>query len=255
MSKRPIIAVTGDYNMQTNLYFLKQEYMNAVWLAGGIPVIICPQIHIPQEWSGAAAKWTQQYEIEEELLEGVDGILFTGGNDLDPVFYGENVHQENGEICPFRDVFEIKLCKEAVKRDIPSFGICRGIQLMAAATGAKLYQDIHEEMSGLQRCYQHQQKAPTWYPTHEVRTKEGSKLRSILGAGARVNSFHHQAIARQESYPFVITAESQDGVIEGIEKPELSYFVGVQWHPERMMQDPLQRALFERFVNAAGGKA
>ena len=250
MNKKPIIAVTGDYNMQTNQYYLKQEYLHAIWLAGGIPLTVYPKTALPQEWSGAAAKWMQQYEIEEELLQQIDGILFTGGVDIDPVFYGEAMRQENGEICPFRDVFEIKLCREAIRRNIPAFGICRGVQVMAVAAGAKLYQEIQNEITG----YQHQQKAVTWYPTHEIRTKEGSRLRSILGAGARVNSFHHQAVARSESYPFQITAESPDGIIEGIEKPELTYFVGVQWHPERMMQDPLQRALFDRFVRCAGGE-
>ena len=83
---------------------------------------------------------------------------------------------------------------------------------------------------------------------------EGSKLRSILGAGAGVNSFHHQSVMKSESYPFEVTAYSDDGIIEGIEKPELTYFVGVQWHPERMMQDPKMRGLFETFVNYAAGR-
>lgn len=247
MNKRSIIAVTGDYNPQTGLYYLKQEYMNAIWLAGGAPVVLYPKLTIPREWSGEAAKWLEQYALEPELLEAVDGILFTGGGDVDPAFYGEAALRENGEICPFRDVFEIRLVSEAVRRNIPCFGICRGIQLMAAAMGAKICQDIF--VNGAP--YQHQQKAPTWYPTHSVHTEEGSQLRQILGASARVNSFHHQAIAKGQEYPFEITAYSEDGVIEGIEKPELAYFVAVQWHPERMMQDPLQRALFETFVRKA----
>lgn len=247
MNKRPLIAVTGDYNPTSNQYYLKQEYMNAIWLAGGAPVAIYPKIEIPQEWSGEAANWIRAYEIEEEVMDAVDGILFTGGDDVDPALYGEPALTVSGEVCPFRDIFEFRLVQEAVQRNIPSFGICRGIQTMAAALGVKLCQDVFQ--SGTR--HQHQQKAPTWYPTHTVYMEEGSQLRSILGAEARVNSFHHQAIAAGQEYPFVITARSADGIIEGIEKPELAYFVGVQWHPERMMQDPLQRGLFETFVGKA----
>ena len=94
-----------------------------------------------------------------------------------------------------------------------------------------------------------------WYPTHRVTTKEGTKLRELVGEEAWVNSFHHQAIRKGlDSYPFEITAWSEDGLIEGIEKPELKYFVGVQWHPERMITDPKMRGLFEHFVKVCAGE-
>lgn len=250
MNKRPVIAITGDYDTEKNTYYVKPPYIEAIRLAGGVPVVLYPRMDVPQNWSGDAANWIEAYDLEEELLERIDGILFTGGDDVGPMFYQEPVLRVNGEIIPQRDIFEIKLVREAVKRDIPCFGICRGIQTMAAALGAALVQDIYAE--GNQTRCQHGQKATSWFPTHSVSTKEGSQLRSILGARAWVNSFHHQAVAIGEDTPFEITAYSEDGIIEGIEKPELRYFVGVQWHPERMLQDPLQRGLFEALVSQAG---
>ena len=256
MNKRPIIALTGSYNSTGDQFYMKRSYIDAIRLAGGIPVVWDPIMNIPQDWSGAAAKWLESYDLETELLDRIDANLFTGGDDVSPAFYEEPVLRVNGEIVPQRDAFEIRLVQEAIKRDIPSFGICRGIQAMAGGCGAKLCQDVYTgtEANGGKVVNQHGQKAPSWYPSHIVATTEGSKLRSILGASAGVNSFHHQAVARSEAYPFEVTAYSDDGIIEGIEKPELTYFVGVQWHPERMMQDPKMRGLFETFVNYAAGR-
>ena len=251
--KSPIIALTGSYTSSGDQYYLKRSYIDAIRLAGGIPVVLNPIMDVPQEWSGDAAEWLEAYDLEEEVLDRIDGILFTGGDDVSPAFYNEPVLRVNGEIVPQRDAFEIKLVQE---RDIPSFGICRGIQAMAVGCGAKLVQDVYTGTgaNGGTVVNQHGQKASSWYPTHGVTTKEGSKLRSILGACAGVNSFHHQAVMQSESYPFEVTAHSEDGIIEGIEKPELTYFVGVQWHPERMMQDPKMRGLFETFVHYAAGR-
>ena len=247
---RPLIGVTGDYDPAAGRYYLKQEYMEAIWLNGGVPVILEPRLIKPEEWSGDREEWIRNVEVPEEILESVDGVMFTGGNDVDPVFYGEEALVHNGEVTPFRDVFEIKLCRICLERGIPSLGLCRGIQLMASSLGVRLTQDIAKE-EGSQ--VQHQQKAPAWYPTHYVRFKEGSLLAGIYGERGSVNSFHHQAIKKGEaSYPFEITGYSEkDGIIEAFEMPGHPYFVGVQWHPERMMQDPLHRALFRSFVDAS----
>ena len=122
---------------------------------------------------------------------------------------------------------------------------------MASALGAELIQDVGREDTDRQ----HFQRAVNWYPTHRVTTAEGSQLRALVGETAWVNSFHHQAIKKgQENYPFTVTAWSEDGLIEGIEKPELKYFVGVQWHPERMITDPKMRGLFEHFVEVCAGE-
>lgn len=256
MKNRPVIALTGS--ISGDQFFIKQSYINAIRMAGGIPAVLYPRMEVPKEWSGEAAKWLEAYDLEEEILGRIDGILFTGGEDVAPAFYEEPVLRVNGEMVPQRDAFEMKLVQKAIQSDIPAFGICRGIQIMAVACGAKLCQDVYtgSGANGAENgvVNQHGQKAPSWYPTHTVTTKEGSKLRSILGACAGVNSFHHQAVKKSDSYPFEVTAYSDDGIIEGIEIPELTYFVGVQWHPERMMQDPKQRGLFETFVQYAMGR-
>ena len=247
--RKPIIAVTGDYDPQSHQYYIKEEYIQAISLAGGLPVVLYPSIEVPKEWSGDRQAWIEQYPLDERILEMADGILFTGGDDVDPAFYGSEVLCVNGEIIPQRDAFEIKLAREAMGWKIPSLGLCRGIQLMAVSAGAKLCQDIFEK----QTDWQHTQKAPTWYATHSVQTEPGSRLRRVLGETVHVNSFHHQAVEAQCVGPFTVTARAGDGIIEGIELPNHPYFVGLQWHPERMMHDPVQRALFEDFIEAARG--
>ena len=140
--RKPIIAVTGDYDPQSHQYYIKEEYIQAISLAGGLPVVLYPSIEVPKEWSGDRQAWIEQYPLDERILEMADGILFTGGDDVDPAFYGSEVLCVNGEIIPQRDAFEIKLAREAIGWKIPSLGLCRGIQLMAVSAGAKLCQDI-----------------------------------------------------------------------------------------------------------------
>ena len=249
MKQRPLIAVTGDYDTESGRYFLKREYMEALWTAGCAPVILEPKIEVPMNWSGDREEYIERIEIEEEILDAVDGILFTGGNDVDPNFYGETIEQGCGTLIPYRDVWEMKLVRIAYERNIPSLGLCRGIQSMAAALGVKLTQDLSSGKD--QSEIRHGQKAPTWYPTHQVVTKEGSLMREMVGEKCWVNSFHHQAIAPDQDYPFEITAWSEDGIIEGFEAPDKAFFAGVQWHPERMMHDEVQRHLFRTFALAA----
>jgi len=249
MNRRPLIAVTGDFDTENSRYYLKKEYMEALWRNGAAAVILEPKIEVPEDWSGDREEYLSRIEIEEEILAAVDGILFTGGNDVDPNFFGKTVDQGCGTIIPYRDAWELKLVRIAYERNIPSLGLCRGIQSMAAALGVALTQDLSagEDQSRIR----HGQKAPTWYPTHQVITKEGSLLNKMVGDRCWVNSFHHQAIAPDQTYPFDVTAWSEDGVIEGFEAPEKTFFVGVQWHPERMMHDPVQRKLFRTFIETA----
>lgn len=248
MNRKPIIGLTTDFDQDRQAHYLYNSYVESIRKAGGVPLLITPTVRVPENFSGDRDEFLSLCPIEEEMLELLDGVLFTGGADVDPNFYGEQPSKDCGGIFPFRDAFEINLARECILRDIPVFGICRGIQSLAAALGAPLTQDVYTEETDRQ----HGQRAVNWYPTHKVRTLKGSRLEAMIGEEAWVNSFHHQCIKKgQESYPFTITAWSQDGLIEGIEKPELTYFVGVQWHPERMITDPKMRGLFEHFVQAA----
>ena len=253
MKKRPVIGITADFDPERagGTHLIYNSYIEAIRKAGGVPLLLMPTVRTPENWGGDLDEFLQMNPVEEEILACCDGVMFTGGADVDPRYYGEQPSRDCGGFFPFRDAFETNLTRICVERNIPAFGICRGIQAMASALGAELIQDVGREDTDRQ----HFQRAVNWYPTHRVTTAEGSQLRALVGETAWVNSFHHQAIKKgQENYPFTVTAWSEDGLIEGIEKPELKYFVGVQWHPERMITDPKMRGLFEHFVEVCAGE-
>lgn len=233
--KKPFIGITCDYDWERQRAQLYHGYYSAISHVGGLPFLIA---------------YTHIEDIPELLLQ-VDGILLTGGQDVDPIFFGETPHPKLGNINPIRDEFEIALCKEAMDRDIPILGICRGIQLMNIAMGGTIYQDLESQwQSG--NLFKHSQQAPDWYGTHQVILEPGSKLWDIIGTESEwVNSFHHQAV--WEPAPgFKVTGRGSDGVIEGIESLRHTFAIGVQWHPERMWQKGKEKlALFKGLVEAA----
>jgi putative glutamine amidotransferase len=235
---RPVIGVTCDYDWETGNSQLRPGYFEGVYRSGGLPFLI-PVL----ESSGAA-----------DVIVRLDGLLLTGGQDIDPRFFHEEPHPAIGWVNPCRDELEIALCREAEERGIPVFGICRGVQLMNVAMGGDLYQDIRTgtETGGV-LC--HDQPAPKWYGFHEVRIQEGSKLREILGTGLiRANSFHHQAV-RRPGRSLYATAHTSDGIIEAIESDAHPFFIGVQWHPERMLENRTMIKLFEALVRNAAVRA
>ncbi|MBO6158983.1 MAG: gamma-glutamyl-gamma-aminobutyrate hydrolase family protein [Firmicutes bacterium] len=247
MNKRPVIGLTTDFDQERQGHLIFNSYVESIRKAGGVPLLLMPTVRTPENWSGDRDEFLKLFPVEEEIFELLDGVLFTGGADVDPQFYGEQPTKDCGGYFPFRDALEINLAKKCIEKDLPVLGICRGIQSLACAMGAKLTQDIYQEDTH----FQHGQKVVNWYPAHKVKTKEGSLLFRMIGEEAWVNSFHHQSVLKnQPPYPFDITAWSEDGLIEGIEKPEQFFFVGVQWHPERMITDPKMRGLFETFVKA-----
>jgi putative glutamine amidotransferase len=209
------------------------------------------------EAAGAEVVWLEPEALEgtdpEEILREVDALVFSGGVDLDPAHFGEDlVPEAQVEIDPRRDAAELPLIKAALERDVPVLGICRGVQLMNVAAGGSLHQDL--ALAGLDRT-QHQQQEAGRGPeeaAHPVRIERRSVLARVLGVDrAHVNSCHHQAI-RQPAPGFVVTARSPDGVIEGMEHPGRAFALGVQWHPERMVgSHDEQRRLFRALVLAA----
>lgn len=214
-------------------FALSEFYVRCVLAAGGLPVLL-PSI---------------ESEIAAEHLERLDGLVLSGGWDIDPEHFGEQPHPRLGEVDTFRDDYEVALSRAAHARRLPVLAICRGIQVMNVALGGSLVQDIPSQVPG---AVKHEQKTVRQTALcHSIEIAENTRLRSIVGAPqARVNSFHHQSVGRVAE-GFIVSATAPDGVIEGIEDPEQPYCVGVQWHPERRGDDPITQGLFQGLVEAA----
>ena len=188
----------------------------------------------------------------DELMKGVDGLLLTGGGDLDPVLYGEHRHATFDAAEPGRDAFEMDLVRRALDANLPVFAICRGIQVLNVACGGTLVQDIPEEMPG---TVVHSVREPSFAIAHDVWVASGSLLERLMrerleGDTCAVNSRHHQAI-KEVGNGLVVSATAPDGVIEAVEDPTRRFCLGVQWHPENFYRTGEFRALFEGFIEAA----
>lgn len=175
-----------------------------------------------------------------EYISICHGILFSGGGDLDPDYFGQAPSVRLGEVNPPRDAFEIDLARKVFLAGKPALGICRGCQIMNVAAGGSLVQDL---VSGL--C--HDQKAPREYPIHDIFIANDSQLFAILGSEKiKVNSFHHQAVD-QPGQGMRISAQAQDGTAEAVEYTGSPFYIGVQWHPEGLTDDYSTR-LFAAFI-------
>ncbi len=234
---RPIIGITGNYD--SGKCTLLEGYYRSVLEAGGTPLII-PAFN--------------DTDAMVSLLDCVDALILSGGGDINPLFLGEEPIRELSSINPARDWQELMLVRLAANRQIPILGICRGIQIMTAALGGKLYQDIYKEAGA---TLKHSQDTERHVATHSIRIASSSKLASIFGAtNIHVNSFHHQAV-KEVAPGFAATALSPDGLIEAIESIHCKSMIGVQWHPECMILggDRTMIPLFEWLVGEAGSYA
>lgn len=233
---KPVIGVTTfiDDKANNKLSSLNYNYINSIILAGGIPVLI-PII-----------------EDEEDInrfTDIVDGILFTGGGDISPLYFGENPTGKINSISTRRDFIELKLFKKAWEKNMPMLGICRGLQLINVALGGTLYQDIDSQFEGVLGHHPNDILRDELY--HTVKLKEGSSLFDIFKTDEiGVNSFHHQAI-KQLGKGLTISALSCEGIIEGVEANDKRFVVGVQWHPEALtVRYPEFQKLFYAFINS-----
>lgn len=211
--------------------------------------------------AGAEVVWLEPDRVAgtdpEKILCEVDALVLSGGVDVDPQHYGEDViDSARVEIDARRDAAELPLIRAALKADVPMLGICRGTQMINVAAGGSLHQDLG--LIGLAPGTHHQREGGrgVWEVAHPLRITPESRLATVLGeAETEVNSFHHQAV-KDAAPGFAVTARGSDGTIEAIEHPGKRFVVAVQWHPERMVErHPAQRRLFEELVAAARSAA
>ena len=239
-SARPMIGLTATTcphpRSGAPMEALNRRYIEAIYDAGGIPVLI--PTNLPSEAATA-------------LLARLDGLLLTGGGDIDPDQYGGEAHEAVHEVLPARDAMELALTKIAVAEGIPFLGVCRGLQVVNVALGGTLYQDLPSQYH---RPLKHSRDAVTERTllTHTVKIAEDSRVRRLLGAEEiKVNSLHHQGI-RALAEGLKPVAWSSDGLIEAVELPDHPFGVAVQWHPEWLYREhPIHQALFRGLVDAA----
>ena len=233
--KRPLIGITIGYSTKDHeLFTLRDDYVRAVEKAGGLPIVLAPG----------------RPDDAADLLSRLDGLLMTGGADVDPGLYGEKPHETVTRVIPERDAFELALCRGALARDQPLLAICRGHQVLNVATGGTLIQDIPSQVEG---AHDHDPETERWETAHPVRILPQTRLREILERETiEVNSFHHQAVRDLGQGLVVCASSTVDGVIEGIELPDRRLAVGVQWHPEAFWDQPQDfQPLFQALVKAS----
>jgi putative glutamine amidotransferase len=237
---RPLIGLTAGFRKGTPqggpLVAVRQKYVQSVLDAGGLPVVVPPATE----------------DVLRGIFERLDGLLLTGGGDIDPVCFGERPHPKLGDVEPERDLPELTLCRWALAEDKPVFGICRGIQVMNVAAGGTLYQDIAAQYETT-IVHAPDLSNPRAYLAHTLALDASTRLAGLLGQQPLpVNSWHHQAI-KNLGRDLVVSARAPDGIVEGVEAPGHRFAVAVQFHPEDLYEvDERVRRLFAGFIAASG---
>jgi putative glutamine amidotransferase len=241
----PLIGITcsrttggawGIYSLGHFMDYTFADYSQAILHAGGAPVIL------------PAA---QDRKSLEAILGTVQGLILSGGPDIHPRRYGEEPSAGLGEVDEALDRMELLAAGLAIERDLPLFGICRGIQVLNVALGGTLYQDIASQVP---ESICHTPKTDKAVNTHAVRIEAGSRLHQLFGRRAIwVNGKHHQAV-KDLAPGLTVVARARDGVVEAVEHPRKRFAVGVQWHPEGTWRDDrYSQKFFSAFVQAARG--
>ena len=231
MRENTLDLVTSQADPPRQEMVLGMRYLEAIGRAGALAMVVPP---LPGPMIPA-------------LLERVDGICLSGGPDVHPDAYGAEAHPELGPTEPRLDAFELALARAADERDMPILAICRGAQILNIARGGTLHQHLPDVVG---ETLAHRQEGRPATPTHGVSVVPGSRLEAILGhRHVQVNSFHHQAVdAIGERLQ--VTAQAQDGTVEGFEAVDRSFVIGVQWHAECLVDHEEQAALFTALVDA-----
>jgi gamma-glutamyl-gamma-aminobutyrate hydrolase PuuD len=226
---RPVIGITS-------------YAQDARWGVWHLPAALVPLAYVDAvERAGGRALLVPPAEDDvEETLDALDGIVFSGGADVDPARYGAEAHPETDTPQARRDAGELALLTGALERDLPTLAICRGFQLLNVARGGDLVQHLPERVGN-----DDHKQVPGEFAVHPVEIKDGSRLAGIVGAGFQVTSHHHQALGKVGA-GLVETAWAADGTLEAVEDPSLRFAVGVQWHPEAGEDAALFEALVEQ---------
>jgi gamma-glutamyl-gamma-aminobutyrate hydrolase PuuD len=212
---RPVIGITtyvtpakwSDWELEAAL--VPADYVRAVERAGGRALLVPPS-----------------HDGVEETLESLDGLIFSGGSDLDPELYGQEAHAETSDVMRNRDTAELALLEAALERDMPVLAICRGSQVLNVARGGDLVQHLPDEVGD-----EKHKQTPGTFADHDVSVEDGSRLASVLGERAPVKSHHHQGFGKVGEGLRVV-AHADDGTIEAVEDPTCRFALGVLWHPE-----------------------
>ena len=214
---------------------------NAAWGAWNVPTALVPLTYVlAVETAGGRALLVPPSErAVEQTLDALDGLVFSGGADLDPAGYDADPHPETNGIRPERDRAELTLMGAALERDMPILAVCRGMEIMNVLRGGDLVQHLPEVVGDEKHKH-----TPGVFADHDVSVADDSRLARILGDRAPVKSHHHQGVGRVGD-GLVETAWAEDGTIEGLEDPERSFALGVLWHPEEDEDAALFRALVE----------
>lgn len=233
----PLIGITAGLTknkLGSQVCEVAHAYIVAIQIAGGLPLIL--PIGLGDDALSV-------------LLPRLDGILLTGGGDMDPTYYGGEMHPKVYGICPQRDKLEMALVRKALDAKKPLLAICRGIQVLNVALGGSLYENIEDRVT---HALKHD-----WFPdhprdklAHTVSITCGSQLDEITGQDEiQVNSLHHQGIFRVAK-GLKATGFAPDGLVEAVEVKNMSFGLGVQWHPECLPDEPCSQALFKAFIEA-----
>ena len=235
---RPVIGITtyvtpakwSDWELEAAL--VPADYVRAVERAGGRALLVPPS-----------------HDGVEETLESLDGLIFSGGSDLDPELYGQEAHAETSDVMRNRDTAELALLEAALERDMPVLAICRGSQVLNVARGGDLVQHLPDVVGDEKHKH-----TPGTFADHDVSVEDGSRLASVLGERAPVKSHHHQGFGKVGEGLRVV-AHAEDGTIEAVEDPTRRFAIGVLWHPEagedaRLFEELVREAKLYRSADA-----
>lgn len=231
---KPIIGITAEVKDDKS-YYLSSVYSDTVLQAGGVPLLI-PLI--PDK-------------DMNQLCQQIDGLIITGGEDIDPAYYGELPHPALKRITPQLDEMEFALVQKILELDKPYLGTCRGLHMLNVVMGGSLHQSIHDQRE--EYSFLHRQNAIRTHRSHPVKLDKKSKVFQMFQEEEfKVNSFHHQGVNRVGE-GLKVAATAPDGIVEAVESENHTFIYGFQWHPEEfaLIGDEPSKKLFAKFIEAA----